>query len=132
MIAETKSDTGDTGDTIRSARTRSGLASAAPIGRIGYVAKIRKIPGIAKSAPDAYKKRATIKKKFRLGTDRLWKKFRNEPTLSRLRESKTDAQIIASAGRANKKWNAALFGGGTAIALSQQGRDPAKNCKCQN
>jgi len=35
------------------------------------------------------------------------------------RDGYTDADIIASAGRSNRKWSAGMIGGGTAIAAGR-------------
>jgi hypothetical protein len=91
----------------------SDLAPAAqlaiPVARLGYVTSAARIPGTAGSAVEAVAMRNKLKFEYRLGT------FANSRmgNYVELAATRTDAQIIASAGRTNGGVNAseAAFAG---------------------
>ncbi len=76
-----------------------------PIGRVGYVADVGAIPDIAGiTAQDAVDLRNAFKADYRLG---LFPETRMGSYDAFVAAGKTDAQIIASAGRTNAGVNAA-------------------------
>ena len=94
----------------------SDLAPAAqlaiPVARLGYVASAARIPSAAGSAVEAVAMRNALKFEYRLGA------FANSRmgNYVELAATRTDAQIIASAGRTNAGVNAgaAAFAGSVA------------------
>lgn len=75
---------------------------AIPVARLGYVASAARIPGAAGSAAEAVAMRNALKVEYRLGA------FANSRmgNYVELAATRTDAQIIASAGRTNGGVNA--------------------------
>ena len=90
--------------------------SFVPVTRFGYVAQVARIPRIAGiTAPQAVAKRNMLKLAYRLG---LFPNYRMGSYEGFVAAGKSDAQIIASAGRTNLRVNAGAGTLGAAAAVS--------------
>lgn len=106
---------------------------AVPITRLGYVAKARQIPSLGLSARGSVMARNQLKDYFRgpfAETLRNWHAVSYEGLVA---AGKTEAQIIAGAGRTSVPWTVGIVGSGVLSTGARVGSnlDNANECFCR-
>ncbi len=104
-----------------------------PAARLSYVRQVRTIPTIATTAEEAVGMRNMFKANHRRPLNWLLGRWHSS-TIEDLRKTKTDAEIIAGAGRANKTWTNGIVALGVPVGAVNSAikHDKLENmCGCQ-
>lgn len=93
-------------------------AAMTPIGRLSYMARVSQIPRLTKTGREAVKMRNGLRYIYRgpLTNIRFFRTWHMRTYMEFVRRGKTDAEIIAGAGKMNAAWSAGMIFGPPAIS----------------